>query len=762
MPILIDNVNFTDAFGNNTTFYKANAGDEVTAVFSIRSQQRLSSVGNPLTLDATLNQVTSTSVSWLDEGFRPGQNVLVRINASGGALINQFWTTVTYCDDVLADFTAMPDWYDITTNESIQFFPVIANGSQTVIPRDDMDVLFNNPKNSASGSEFSLIDGETTRFLLPGLAALTVGGVVNGTEIINQSGAFIKSVSIEKIPNAGDGWFQHELTVVFANPGQYDDGSWFFSSECLKAYLKIEWALVAGEPYAKAQGIYDLQANTGGFDEPFNTLPVDSVLIGGVNEIDYFTPTTFDIIVDGPVVQLGVGASYQSIDATYYKNQPQSQYNLAMLIPTSPAVVGTITSEQNPTGADYDLTINSVNTIGSTTTINVTFTPSAAFSAFMDARDDGDRRFNVWVKCGNINWLVFADQLSADPPVGGPLVMEQDFGYLTHAENVTDITGNLTGFVADTEDDVAYIGRFLLDKNQVYESFSVKIEAFNPTTGADFTLQIATFSFSGVPISGAGVYLLNETAGTVSTLPNTSEKLNAFLVLDPTLDTPTQYGVKIYCPWLLNWKYWLPQANASVDFYPTQNKNWEQYDNVGDWIIQTELALIKEGLAFTHTNRIIIRDYDAEEFVISQIDLIDDASSNVVGVVAEGNLMRIRSTHINTAEPWDVSTLWGMLTIEPYENGPRWICSTAVNFDNNTNNPLTPLSGLLIVPNFTAADTVELECYFDTNKIDLFNGVKITAKIYSGRKGPGEGDKTTAPNDLAKTDHNAINKTLAP
>ena len=519
--------------------------------------------------------------------------------------------------------------------------------------------------------------------------------------------------------------------------------------------------MVAGEPYAKAKGIYDLQANTGGFDEPFNTLPVDSVLIGGVNEIDYFTPTTFDIIVDGPVVQLGVGASYESVDDTYYKNQPQSQYNLAMLIPTSPAVIGTYTSEQNSTGADYDLTINSVNTVGSTTTINVTFAPSAAFSAFMDARDDGDRRFNVWVKCGNINWLVFADQLTAEPPVGGPLNMEQDFGYLTHAENVTNITGNLTGFVADTEDDVAYIGRFLLDKNQVYESFSVKIEAFNPTTGEDFTLQIANFSFSAVPISGAGVYLLNETAGTVSTLPNTSEKLNAFLVLDPTLDTPTQYGVKIYCPWLLNWKYWLTQANASVDFYPTQNKNWEQYDNVGDWIIQTELALIKEGLAFTHTNRIIIRDYDAEESVISTIDLIDDASSNIVGVVADGNLMRIRSTHTNTAEPWDVPTLWGMLTIEPYENGPRWVCSTAVNFDNNTNNPLTPLSGLLIVPNFTAADTVELECYFDTNKIDLSNGVKITAKIYSGRK-IGDGVKTTAPNDLAKTDDNAINKTLAP
>ena len=761
MPILIDSATFTDVFGNPTTFYKSNAGDEITGVFLIRSQQRVSSVGNPLTLDPTLAQVTSTSVSWLEEGFRPGQDILVRIYSSTGTPINTFWTTLNYVDDVLADFSLMPDFYDITQGEIIVFFPVDAPNSFDVIPRDDMDVLLNNPKNSASGSEFSLIDGETTRFLLPGLAALSPGGTVNGTVIVNQSGAFVKSVSIERLATASDGFFQHELTIVFSNPGQYDDGSWFFSSECLKAYLKIEWALLAGESYAKAIGIYDLEANTGGYDQAFNTLPINSILTLGVTEIDYFTPTTFDIIVDGPVTNIGLGASYRSIDDNYYKNQAQSQYNLAMLVPTSPAVVGSYTSPQNPTGAEYDLTINSVSSLGSVTTINVTFTPSAAFSSFMDARDDGDRLFNLWVKCGNVNWLAFSNQLKADPPTGGPLVMVQDYGYLNHAENVTYGIGNKTGFIADTEDDVAYVGRFRLEKNVIYDSFSIKIEAFNNVTNEDFTLQIVTFNFAGVQISGSGIYLLNETAATVSTLPATSEKLNAFLVLDASLDTLTEYGVKIYCPWLLNWQYWLAQNNANVDFYPTQNKNWEQYDNLPNWIIQTELNLIKEGLAFTHTNQITIRDYDADDNVNSTLELIDDPTNNVVGVVAEGNLMRIRSTHVNLVEPWDVSSLWGMITIEPYESGPRYICSTVVPFDNDINNPLHPLSGLLIIPNFTAPDTVELECFFDTNKIDLTNGVSIGAKIFSGRESI-DGIKTTAPFDLPKTDENGIDKTLAP
>ena len=524
MPILIDFVNFVDTFGNTTGYYKANAGDEITAVYRVRSQQRMTSVGNPLTLDPSVNQVQSPQISWLEEGFRPGDSVLVRIHSSGGAIINQFWSTVVYCDDILCDFGPMPDWYDITANEFVTMFPVIGGpypvagpGSQTVIPRSDMDVLFNNPKNSSPGSEFSLIDAETTRFLLPGLESVGVGGTVNGIEIINQSGAFVKDVSITRVANAGDGWFQHDLTVTFANPGQYDDGSWFFSSECLKAYLKILWSRNAGEPYAKAQGKYDLEANSGQFNEPFNTLPLDSSIVSGVSEIDYFVPSTFDIVVDGPVTDLGIGASYRSINDAYFKNQPQSQYKLAMLIPTSPAVVGTYTSEQNPVGAEYDLTINSVNTVGTVTTINVTFTPNALFSAFMDNVDDGDRLFYLWVKVGNVNWLAFADQLSADPPVGGPLPMVQDYGYLHHGENVTIATGDLTGFVADTEDDIAYIGRFLLDKNQEYQSFTVKVEAYNTTTEEDFTLQIATFTFAAVPISGAGVYLLNETAATVST-----------------------------------------------------------------------------------------------------------------------------------------------------------------------------------------------------------------------------------------------------
>ena len=80
MPILIDSVDFNDQFGNTTTFYKANAGDEMEVVFNVRSSIRMSSVGNPLTLDPSVNQVQSPGTGWLDEGFRVGNYVLIYIH----------------------------------------------------------------------------------------------------------------------------------------------------------------------------------------------------------------------------------------------------------------------------------------------------------------------------------------------------------------------------------------------------------------------------------------------------------------------------------------------------------------------------------------------------------------------------------------------------------------------------------------------------------------------------------------------------------
>ena len=764
MPIFIDSTDFTDALGKSTSFYESNAGDEVTATLTIRGLIRMSSVGNPLTLDPTVNQVQSTQ-SWLDAGFRPGQWVYVVVYTAGGAPLavpnNPFWTLVSSVDDVTLDIGSCPIWYNIVQQQIVSLTAVVGDNNSTALPFDELDVLLNHSQNNTPGSIFSQIDAEASRGRMSGIASLSVGGSIPGILLGNQSGGFFKSVEITRVANEFQ-FYSYQIALTFINPGMYDS-QWFFSADCLKSYISMQWAVVIGEPYNRLTGLYTLDADTGYFDEPFNTGINNSVLVQGISEIDYCVPTTADIIVDGPITDLGIGSCYLPTDVTYYKNKVQSQANLTMIVPTSPAVATIYNSDLNPSGSGYDLEINSVTSVGSITTINVTITPNASLTAFMGARDVTDRLFLMWVRCGNNNLLVYNNQLQCAPPIGGPLVMEQSYAFLDHSENVSDVIGDFSGFECNTEDDIGYVGRFLLDKNQPIDSFSVRVEAFNSTSDEDFTLQEIEFGFSTVLISGDGRYLLNETQTVINTLPTTSQKLNAVLVLDATLDTPTQYGVKIYVPWLMNWKYWLPQLNANVDFYPNLNKNWVQYDDtLVDWTVRMELQLLKNGLAFTHTENIDIKDYDSEPLIQQNIELYVDSTNVNVGIVTEGLLMRVVATHtLLSGDNWTPETTWGMITVEPFQSDRRWIISTIVDYDNNTNNPLYPLATLLMAITYPSPNVARMECYFNPDLIDLNNGVKFTTKIKDFCPGNSGFLLKTMTDGTTKTTTTGVDKTLA-
>ena len=307
--------------------------------------------------------------------------------------------------------------------------------------------------------------------------------------------------------------------------------------------------------------------------------------------------------------------------------------------------------------------------------------------------------------------------------------MEQDYGYLDHSENVTDTIGNSQGFIADTEDDIAYVGRFLLEKNAEYQNFTVRVEAYNTTTEEDFTLKQISFNFSSVQYSNDGRYLLNESQSVIGELQTTNVKSLALLTLDPTLDTVTHYGVKIYMPILLNWRYWMPKQGVNVDFYPDQNENWQQYNDLGDWIIRTELELLQDGLAYTHANDLIVNDYDADDNITSEIKVFLQPSNLEVSAITENSQFILQSTHELVTGTWETAKVWGELTVEPYEQQPRFNSSTVVDYDGNVSAPLAPISGNLIELTFPATNIAKMRYLFDSSKINLSNGVSFSAKI---------------------------------
>lgn len=762
MPTQIQNKNFTDVFGNQTSQFVSNAGDKIKTEIFFRTSIRMTSVNNPLSLDVSLNQITSPTIGWLDEGFRVGDWCFFRRYAQNGTIINSFYSKIEYVDNSVADFTSMPVFYDITNLETLVIYAVDFFNSPVpppigffdARPRAEMNVLINECLNSVSGQPNSLIDGEQTRFLIDGVESMNVSDVLNGVSLPNQSGQFVESVSLERLSSGTDEFLQYKLTIKSVNSGPYNS-DWFFTNECLKYFMEIEWKSIPNDGLSFEKTFFDENGNTGWFNQPHNSSPSNSVLVSGTSNVDYISTTNHTIIVDGPIDDIGIGSCYISTNDSYYKNKTTNQNKLTMLIPTSDVSgLPVLNSELNPSGSGYNIQINNVSVVGSQTEINFDFIPNVDFGTFMSNVDDGDRLFYIWLKCGNINHLVFADQLFTKPPVGGPLEMNSDFGFMDHSENVDEQFGNNTGFSANIEDDISYFGTFFLNKNEPIDSFSVSIEAFNDVTSDSFTLQQTTFVFSGVQISNDGRYLLNETQNIVSTLPNNSEKRNAKLKLRPALDVLDQYGVQIYYPFLLRWEYWLEQLNANVDFYPTQNKNWEQYDNQPNWNLRLKLSLVKNGLAFIHTNEFINKNYDSDPNIIQSIELFIDATNQNVGVVTEGEQMRVVATNELVSGTWNAQRTWGMITIEPTESSPRFICSSILPFDNNQQNPLVPLNGVQMVITYPQPNIARMECFFDPEKINLLNGVKFTCKIKQKCDDIIEIVKMTTDNQLKMTTGN--------
>jgi hypothetical protein len=763
MGVLIDSATFTYG-ATPTSFYQSNSGDLVTATLRIRSQIRLSSINNTLQLDPTNNTITSPSVSWLEEGFRVNDWVLFYVRNSGGSVVSgPYWTQVQSVTDFVCDVTSMPVWYDFAASEYIEFYVVDASGSYQQVERNEVDVLVNHSLNSLQGNPNSLIDGEVTRVRFSNVNLASTPSTITGVILGNQSGQFLIVGNLNKIVSTDPSFFMYDLELTFVNSGLYDttDENWFFTSECLKAFISTQWARVASEPYARLVSNYDLAGDTGFYDEPFNTGVSDSTLIQGTSNVDYGATSTHTIIVDGPLTNIMIGAAYKPTDNTYYKNQIYSQTELTMIIPSTPVALGTYSSYVNPNGAGYDIDITDISSVGSQTTIKFSFIPNPAFLTFMDSRDAEDRLFYIWVKCGNINHLVYNDILEYTPPPLGPLSMVKSVPYLDHSLNVDTYPTSYEDRSVNTEDDIAYYGEFLLDKGTEYVSFNVYVEAANSVSGDTFSLRAIQFNFDGVLVSGDGRYLLNQTLPINPQLPATSLKKDAALKLVSTLDTPTQYGVSIYAPYLMDWRYWIPYPTASSDFWPNQNKNWQQYE-AGDWDVVLRLELVVQEGSYIHTESLEILDYDSEPLITQSIELYEDSTNTNVSIILEGQLHRVVATHtLGGSFIWNQTEIWGMITVEPQQNQPRWICSTAINWDNNTNNPIYPLSNALIMNiTYPSLNIARMECYFNPDLINLQNGVKFTTKI-KGCLSEAEVNKTTTPDNVQKTTTDNINKTTA-
>ena len=722
MPIIQLNNTFQNMFGVTSSFLKSNAGDLQTSRINIRESISVnSSLGESIQNNPALNLMTWIGGDWEEEGFRVGDTIRITtyfINT--GTTIASTTTTIVWIqEDEMEVASALSSWYNQSNDEAVSIF--------NTRNRESMTLDFNMVVNGSAGSQYSLIDGEVSRFTFD----LSGGAGATGIQIGNKSGAY--DITAQMLLSSQVGFTrEYSLQIDFQQSGLYNQDLFSFDN-CLKLYAKMSWSSLLGEPFGQTESIFNEDADSGWFNQAFNTGVIDASLVQGISELGYDQATSGQFVIDSASNDYAIGSAYISNDDSYFKIQPESQSNLSMIVPSSLPISGVPNqSALNPDGAGYTIELTNIATAGTIRTIDFTFTPNSAFTTFMEAQTEGNKTFYVWMKFGSVNVLVFSGQLTKQPVTAGPISMVVS-EYFDHSEQLTDGSLLESGYSGNVEDDFGWIGKWRWVKKALVTYVRVGIQAFNSSTGESFTLQQNNFSLNNIPqdSSGLDAYILDETQAVNSTLPTTSVKRQIRLKRDTSLDQPIEYGVSLYFPYLYRWEYWLELMNVNADFYPDeQTRNWVPYGNTGNWNLRLFVEYDMNGLAYEYFDNILIKDYDSDPNILQDVQLFRADPLQNVQVIIEGEQMRIVATNtIINGDTWQTESTWGMITIEPTESSPRWISSTAIDFDGNTSNPLTPLSGLRCDLTFPSPDVARLECKFDPSKIDLSAGVKITAKV---------------------------------
>jgi len=697
---------FTDIFGNVTTSYKANAGDKIVLTTVVEANILIQEDSlNSFQIDWVNYQLQLLGKkSWKKEGFRIGDTVSLKLYEKDTWTLNSTRTfTVDSVDDTFIRFSATIGAY-FDKNEYILQLSTERNF-------DELDFNLNHVDNSANPTYNSLIDGELTTIKFTGLNALSVSGTKTGSLVGKQSGQYVISSVLTRNADAHSSRV-YTIVSTFIQSGIYKE-DWFKLGTCLKLCFKYSFYSVAGDISNLTSLEFSENANTGWFDEPFNVETVNSTLTTGITSLDYATASSNTVVIDSSSTSLYLGACYISNDTTYYKNKVTNQKELSYLLNSYvPLAVGTYTSYNS----GYTIEITSITTVGTVKTIEFDFTP--LFTSFIESKDTDDRLFYIWVRCGNINHLVFKDQLTKEVASELPLSVDSDFTtFIRHNQNVEN-PSSITLTKSNIEDNLAFKSAFGFTPFDVWNSLKLSIVAYNSVTFEEFELEKVFFDLSNAPINSLGQYILNEYQSVGNDLPTTSTKKKAHLTSDLTGDYWT-----VYYPFINNWRYWETQINAPNDFYPNQNNKWLNYIT-GDWSIKAKITLSNSTTDYVYRKSLPISDYNTEALITTTFELYR-SDNTLVTALLDGEIMTIKAIHDHSTVIG--TSFWGEITIEETESSPRYLLSTIIDFDNNANSPIYPISGTTLTT-ATVSNITTFSCLLDVSK--LSNNAKITSKIY--------------------------------
>ena len=641
-----------------------NVNDYVHTTINIRGNVNArANQNNSMVYDTLTSSFTRTTGSWLEEGFEVGDSCTFVIYyydiATSTASTTSSTRTITAVTDTVIEhggggfvfgLLGTTPWNVPGQDNNYRFdsvtFAVVKKFTACEIKLG----LF---KNSLidSPSFNSIIDGSQLTLRKGGLDPADTVTVETMDIIGEKSGGTIVSATIRGTGYAS-GNNDFEIIITHQIPGDFQDSDnitggkapdYYENNEAITDSFEIRLLKSLNDKNVIlvndfSSSVIRKLGNTGWLDENLDGKPslytMSNVVFRNnagavVSSIAYNEPTTLTFKVAGVAFstvssRFGFGIRYVPSDEADYKNNAftnaqntlENTLKLSQMIAeqhqASP-VIETILGKENSEGARMDVTARQFFVDGANELfVTIKFEPNAAFTDYIESKDELDRLFYFWCSVGNhallldstdrVSLYSFGSFIEAVEDLE-PYAGMQDPVFNAYDEDLVPAKWGRTDVAVIKQDDF-FIKRALnitIADDFKINSFVFGVEIYNSVTGETFTLDSITANTSSYPVLTTGVQEIAFDSSRNFQYPGTF-KHNAIRVYrDSSADGGGTYRLELQYPFRVRYEDWISRPNIPISLFDTTktlnnlNEDW-QSKQMGDWSFREFVIMRTENL----------------------------------------------------------------------------------------------------------------------------------------------------------------------
>lgn len=671
------------------------------------------------------NTFILTSGSWFDLiGAFNGANIEFKLKNQG----NSTTTTIDYVNTT--ELTVVDDGNYSDDIYSLGFFQV------TDAP-ELFEFDFNLVQNSLAGTKFSVIDNETQRFSAVLVNALIESGSAdNFIQLGFKSGGSTMTSTIARIADV-DGNKRYTIIINYKNWALFDK-ELYKADDCIGDYVKIKATPQRGndnvfiEVVSKNQGDtgYEDEALNGGVAEfTFTSISWEDDSANIMTAMDFSQPSNFSIEIAGTFsadIKYGVKLFRLPLDGTEYLNLPTDvEDNLSVCmndVLIADGVPTAVTGNLNVDGAAFDISGFDVTDNVTSITAVGKITPNAAMISLLTARGETDRQYKLEIVCDDttkgyrdtntVNVLCeFTNAIKNTIPLGAWADVT-DFEMIDIDSTVLTGTPDLL-LESNNRMNVTFTLPKDINKDNPWQSLTGQMVA-ERTNGERFLLESFVYDISELSAAiPTDILAIDYSQTRGKRLPSGSLFNEVTFELYPTLDTGTDFGIKLTYGFRVGFETWIALPDASDYFAGDKTNNWYTYSSDAAWQLKFELVLTHEDGVYTNEQDFGVLDYD---------------SSSGVNVLTYKDPDAVAITYPYSDQITEIT--WTFTTAAAAFLGNEFATFSVRNTDGITlgeidtvsaptedDNPLTPISGETQLKLTVAGKVMTMVCLFDPSLV---------------------------------------------